>query len=162
MLILSKYASFALKKMLNLTQNVNFHEIVYFTAPQCRSAGRESSSDFIEEAATSGRLESTTSEKELNADLAANATATKGIPIFFQTRCLFSLFNCANSKKLIPNILPPQTMNEKRSRLESYLIRMLQQQQQLNEDIQPLDLSYLLTGRGARRRTNLTNVPLRN
>lgn len=52
-----------------------------------------------------------------------------------------------------------QTLNEKRTRLESYLANLMNKLKCLNEDIQPLNLSYLLTGRGTRRRTNTTNVP---
>lgn len=52
-----------------------------------------------------------------------------------------------------------QTLNEKRTRLEKYLGHLMDKQRAMNEGIQPLDLSYLLTGRGARRRTTATNVP---
>lgn len=52
-------------------------------------------------------------------------------------------------------------MNEKRNRLETFLSNLMEKQRAANEDNQPLDLSYLLTGRGARRgrRTTATNVP---
>lgn len=52
-----------------------------------------------------------------------------------------------------------QTLNEKRTRLEKYLSHLMEKQRAMNDGIQPLDLSYLLTGRGARRRTTATNVP---
>lgn len=52
-----------------------------------------------------------------------------------------------------------QTLNEKRTRLEKFLSHLMVKKRALNEDVQPLDLSYLLTGRGARRRTTATNVP---
>lgn len=54
-----------------------------------------------------------------------------------------------------------QTLNEKRTRLENYLAKLTLIQKAANEDMQPLDLSYLLTGRGARRRTNTITVPLK-
>lgn len=50
-------------------------------------------------------------------------------------------------------------MNEKRTRLENYLSILMVKQRAANEGVSPLDLSYLLTGRGARRRTN---VPHKN
>lgn len=50
-------------------------------------------------------------------------------------------------------------MNEKRNRLEGYLSTLMTKKRTLFMDAQPVDLSYLLTGRGARRRTNVTNVP---
>lgn len=50
-------------------------------------------------------------------------------------------------------------MYEKRNRLEGYLCVLRTKQRAINSDAQPLDLSYLLTGRGARRRTTVTNVP---
>lgn len=60
------------------------------------------------------------------------------------------------------NVFPKyfsQTLNEKRTRLEKYLSHLMEKQRAMNDGIQPLDLSYLLTGRGARRRTTATNVP---
>lgn len=51
-----------------------------------------------------------------------------------------------------------QTLNEKRTRLEKYLGHLMEKQRAMNEG-PALDLSYLLTGRGARRRTTATNVP---
>lgn len=62
-----------------------------------------------------------------------------------------------NLNELDSDIL--QTLNEKRTRLEKYLSHLMEKQRAMNEGIQPLDLSYLLTGRGARRRTTATNVP---
>lgn len=50
-------------------------------------------------------------------------------------------------------------MNEKRNRLEAFLSTLMTKQRALFTDAQPVDLSYLLTGRGARRRTTVTNVP---
>lgn len=70
-----------------------------------------------------------------------------------------------SSKKLsmpIVQLMPPpqKTLNEKRTRLEKFLGHLMEKQRASNED-QKLDLSYLLTGRGARRgrRTTATNVP---
>lgn len=56
----------------------------------------------------------------------------------------------------------PQTLNEKRVRLETNLSKLMCKLRAENEDMQPVDLSYLLTGRGTRRRTNVTNVPLKH
>ncbi|KAJ6636857.1 Histone-lysine N-methyltransferase ash1 [Pseudolycoriella hygida] len=57
--------------------------------------------------------------------------------------------------------IPSKTLNEKRTRLESYLSKLMTKMQSMNEDVQPINLSYLLTGRGARRRANVTsNVPM--
>lgn len=56
-------------------------------------------------------------------------------------------------------------MNEKRCRLEKFLSNLMGKQKAMHEEVQPLDLSYLLTGRGARgvrRRTTATNVPQLN
>lgn len=64
-----------------------------------------------------------------------------------------------NIAHLTVNVFVLQTLNEKRTRLEKYLNHLMEKQRTLNEGVQPLDLSYLLTGRGARRRTTATNVP---
>ncbi|XP_037039664.1 histone-lysine N-methyltransferase ash1 [Bradysia coprophila] len=56
--------------------------------------------------------------------------------------------------------IPSKTLNEKRTRLENHLSKLMTKMTSLNEDVQPINLSYLLTGRGARRRANVTtNVP---
>jgi hypothetical protein len=58
---------------------------------------------------------------------------------------------------------PFQTLNEKRNRLETTLNRLMTQLRlRLNDQSPSMDLSYLLTGRGARsRRTNNpTPVPV--
>lgn len=60
--------------------------------------------------------------------------------------------------QLIPP--PPKTINEKRGRLESILNKLMGKQLEIHKT-PPLDISYLLTGRGARlRRANATIVPI--
>lgn len=51
-----------------------------------------------------------------------------------------------------------KTLNEKRSRLDNHLTKLMAKLKSLNEHMQPINLSYLLTGRGTRRRTNNTPV----
>lgn len=54
-------------------------------------------------------------------------------------------------------LLPPQTLNEKRNRLETHLSRLLIHLKTTKPESEPaIDLTYLLTGRGTRRRTNQT------
>lgn len=53
-------------------------------------------------------------------------------------------------------------MNEKKARLETHLTKLMIKRKQANEGILPLDLSYLLTGRGARRRATTNHVPHKN
>ena len=75
---------------------------------------------------------------------------------------LKSIRFCRQSEKFnhILSFFFVQTINERRTRLEKFLGHLMEKQRALNENIQPLDLSYLLTGRGARRRTTATtNVP---
>ncbi|XP_055700247.1 histone-lysine N-methyltransferase ash1 isoform X2 [Phlebotomus papatasi] len=57
---------------------------------------------------------------------------------------------------------PPKTLNEKRSRLEDTLTRLMNRLKSTKpESLPAMDLSYLLTGRGARqRRANATSVPV--
>lgn len=51
-----------------------------------------------------------------------------------------------------------QTLNERRSRLETQLSRLMARLPVAGEDEQPVNLSYLLTGRGTRRRTNVNTI----
>lgn len=54
-----------------------------------------------------------------------------------------------------------QTLNEKRSRLETHLSRLLTCLKACHPDSNPpVDLTYLLTGRGTRRRTNHTTAAI--
>ncbi|XP_059621985.1 histone-lysine N-methyltransferase ash1 [Phlebotomus argentipes] len=57
---------------------------------------------------------------------------------------------------------PPKTLHEKRSRLEETLTRLMNRLKSTKpESLPAMDLSYLLTGRGARqRRANATSVPV--
>ncbi|GAB0086330.1 Histone-lysine N-methyltransferase ash1 [Sergentomyia squamirostris] len=56
---------------------------------------------------------------------------------------------------------PPKTLNEKRNRLEETLMNLMNRLKSVKPAcLPPMDLSYLLTGRGARqRRANATSVP---
>lgn len=98
-------------------------------------------------------MQSTT--KEFNTYSTVDATPAKGNTSFFarQTETIFSFAN------IIMHFFSAQTMNERRARLEFHLGKLMIAQKAANEGIQPVDLSYLLTGRGARRRAITTNVP---